>query len=180
VTSPSVSGPLLTTQRLELWQPQPSDLADLYQLTLHEETRQFLGGFAPSEADSFARLYRNAGSWALWGYGTFTVRFKGESRIAANCGMFRSYRGFGPEAGLDDVAEAGWIVHKDYWGQGMAREAMDAALAWFDAEHGAQRVACMIEEGHVASDKLARVLGFVPYGRHEAEGGATLVLYERV
>jgi hypothetical protein len=40
-------------------------------------------------------------------------------------------------------------------------------------------VACMIEQGHSASDRLARTLGFVPYGRHEAEDGAVLVLYER-
>jgi RimJ/RimL family protein N-acetyltransferase len=175
-----VSGPVLETERLELWQPQASDLADLYQLTLAEETRRFLGGFAPSEADSFARLYRNAGSWALWGYGTFMVRWKGEDRVIGNCGIFRSHRGFGTEQGLDDVPEAGWIVHKDCWGQGVAREAMRAALAWFDAAHGAQRVACMIEEGHAASDKLALALGFEPYGRHEAEDGAVLVLYERV
>lgn len=173
------AGPLLTTTRLELWQPRAEDLADMYQLTLAEETRRFLGGFEPSEAESFARLSRNAGSWALYGYGTFAVRFKGEARIAANCGVFRSYRGFGSELGLDDVPEAGWIVHKDCWGQGIAREAMAAALAWFDRAHGKQRVACMIEEGHAASDGLARSLGFVRYGQHEAEDGAMLVLYER-
>jgi RimJ/RimL family protein N-acetyltransferase len=173
------AGPVLVTARLELWQPRAEDLPDLYQLTLAEETRRFLGGFEPSESDSFARLSRNAGSWALYGYGTFAVRFKGEARMIANCGVFRSHRGFGSDKGLDNVPEAGWIVHKDHWGEGVAGEAMEAALAWFDAVHGCQRVACMIEEGHGASDKLARRLGFVPYGRHEAEDGAVLVLYER-
>lgn len=174
-----MSGPVLTTERLELWRPQASDLADLFELTRDDETRRFLGGFVPSEADSFARLYRNAGSWAFWGYGVFMVRLKGEARIVATCGVFRSHRGFGAEAGLDDVAEAGWIVHRDHWGKGLAREAMAAVLAWFDATHGKQRVACMIEEGHAVSDRLARQLGFAPYGRHQAEDGAGLVLYER-
>ena len=172
------AAPLLTTARLELWRPQAGDLAELYALTLAEETRRFLGGFEPSERDSFARLLRNAGSWALYGYGSFMVRLKGSQQIIANCGVFRSHRGFGADQGLDDVPEAGWIVHRDHWGQGIAREAMEASLAWFDAEHGPQRVACMIEEGHKASDHLARRLGFVPHGRHEAEDGATLVLYE--
>jgi RimJ/RimL family protein N-acetyltransferase len=165
--------------RLELWRPAASDLAGLYDLTLAGETRRFLGGFEPSESDSFARLMRNAGSWALHGYGSFMVRFKGEKRIAANCGVFHSYRGFGADSGLDDVPEAGWIVHRDLWGRGIAREAMEASLAWFESTRGKQRVACMIEQGHAASDKLARTLGFVPYGQHEAEDGATLVLYER-
>lgn len=171
--------PLLTTDRLELWQPQASDLADLYELTLADETRRFLGSIAPSEADSFARLLRNAGSWTLWGYGVFMVRAKGDARIVATCGVFRSHRGFGTELGLDNVPEAGWIVHRDAWGQGIAGEAMRAALAWFDAAHGQQRVACMIEEGHAASEKLALKLRFVPYARHETEGERPLVLYAR-
>ena len=172
--------PLLTTARLELWQPQIGDLADLFELTYAEETRRFLGSFLPSEMDSFNRLHRNAGSWALHGYGTFMVRLKGQGRIAANCGIFRSYRGFGPDLGLDDVPEAGWIVHQDYWGQGIAHEAMAAALAWFDDVHGQQRIACMIEQGHAASDALAGKLGFAEYARYQLEGDKPLVLNERL
>lgn len=174
-----MSGPVITTERFELWRPQIDDLADLFELTKADETRRFLGGFTPSEADSFARLLRNAGSWSLWGYGTFMVRRKGEARIVANCGVFRSHRGFGAEQGMDNVPEAGWIVHRDCWGQGVASEMMLAALAWFDQVHGQQRVAAMIEEGHAASDAIARKLGFVAYGIHQAEDGAALVLYER-
>lgn len=171
--------PLLTTTRLELWQPQIGDLADLFDLTLAEETRRFLGSFVPSEMDAFNRLLRNAGGWALYGYGIFNVRMRGQARIIATCGVFRSHRGFGADKGLDNVAEAGWIVHQDHWGQGVAREAMQAALAWFDTAHGRQRIACMIEEGHAASDALAGKLGFVRYGQHQPEDGAALVLYER-
>jgi RimJ/RimL family protein N-acetyltransferase len=170
--------PLLVTSRLELWQPARRDLPDLFALTLDDETRRYLGSFVPTEMDAFNRLHRNAGSWALHGYGTFMVRLIGQDRIIANCGVFRSHRGFGQ--GLDDVPEAGWIVHKDHWGQGIAREAMDAALGWFDAAHGRQRIGCMIEDGHSASDALAVKLGFARYGVHEVEGAAPLVLYERV
>ncbi|MFO1255167.1 MAG: GNAT family protein [Sphingomonadaceae bacterium] len=172
--------PTLTTDRLDLWQPALRDLPDLFALTLDDETRHFLGSFVPSEMDAFNRLHRNAGSWALHGYGTFMIRLRGQDRIIANCGVFRSHRGFGGKAGLDDVAEAGWIVHKDHWGEGIAREAMEAALAWFDDIHGGQRIACMIEDGHKASDALARRLGFVPYARHEPEAGAALILYQRM
>ena len=171
--------PLLATVRLELWQPQAGDLADLFDLTYAEETRRFLGSFVPSEMDSFNRLHRNAGSWALHGYGSFMVRRRGKDQIVGNCGVFRSHRGFGVELGLDDVPEAGWILHQDVWGQGVAREAMEAALAWFDETHGQQRIACMIEVGHTASDALAAKLGFKAYARHQIEGDKPLVLYER-
>ncbi len=175
-----MSAPVLTTARFELWRPQVGDLADLFELTRDDETRRFLGSFVPTEMDSFARLTRNAGSWALWGYGTFMVRRKGEGRIVANCGVFRSHRGFGAEQGLDNVAEAGWIVHRDAWGQGLASEVMTAAMSWFDQTHGRQRVACMIEEGHGASEAIAAKLGFVRYGRQQPEEGAALGLWERV
>ena len=171
--------PLLTTARLELWQPQLGDLADLFDLTHAEETRRFLGGGAPSEMDSFNRLHRNAGSWALHGYGSFMVRRSGGAKIIGNCGVFRSHRGFGADLRLDDVPEAGWILHKDAWGEGIAREAMEATLTWFDAVHGPQRIACMIEEGHAASDALAVKLGFVRYARHQPENDVALILYER-
>lgn len=171
--------PFLMTERFDLWQPQAGDFADLHALTLDDETRRFLGSFVPTEMDSFNRLLRNAGSWSLHGYGVFMVRERGGQRIVATCGVFRSHRGFGPGKGMDDVPEAGWIVHKDFWGQGVASEVMRAALDWFDKVHGSQRIACMIDEGHAASDAVARKLGFVEYAREQEESEVAIVLYER-
>jgi RimJ/RimL family protein N-acetyltransferase len=176
VTAPP-TGPVLITARFELFRPQASDLESLYRLTEAEETRRFLGNIEPSRMDSFQRLLRNAGSWALYGYGVFMVRSPGRHEIVGSCGVFRSFRGFGK--GLDDVPEAGWIVRRDLWSQGVASEVMTATLAWFDAEHGRQRVACMIEDGHCASAAIAAKLGFTEYERHAPEGGRELVLYER-
>jgi RimJ/RimL family protein N-acetyltransferase len=169
---------VLTTQRLELWQPQAGDLDGLNAINTDPRTLPFLGRWTPGLSDSAARLLRNAGSWSLYGYGVFMVRRRGEARIVGTCGVFHSWRGFGQ--GMDDTPEAGWIVHPDFWAQGIAGEAMRAALSWFDATHGNQRVACMIEEGHAVSDGLARKLGFVPCGRHLAPDDPALVLYERL
>jgi RimJ/RimL family protein N-acetyltransferase len=172
-----VSGLVLTTERFELWQPQTGDLADLHEILNDPRTLEYLGNWSPSAADTFARLTRNAGSWALYGYGTFYVRWKGAPQIIGNCGVFRSWRGFA--AGLDDVPEAGWIVHPDHWGQGVAGEVMAAVMPWFDGAHGRQRVACMIEAGHAVSERLAAKLGFTEYARHQQPEEKPLVLYER-
>ncbi|MFM5892842.1 MAG: GNAT family N-acetyltransferase [Novosphingobium sp.] len=169
---------VLTTERLELWRPQASDLDGLNAINTDPRTLTYLGNWSPDRVDTFARLTRNAGSWALWGYGTFMVRRRGMPQLIANIGVFRSYRGFAH--GLDDVPEAGWIVHPDHWGQGIAGEAMNAVMPWFDEVHGRQRVACMIEAGHVASEKVAAQLGFAEYARHQQTGERPLVLYERV
>ena len=171
-------GPVLTTERLELRRPRASDRPDLLAMMTPDAVRQFLGPAEASETDVFARLLRNAGSWSLYGYGTFMVREKGgDGTIVGNCGVFRSFRGFGQ--GMDDVPEAGWILAESVWGKGYAIEAMQASLAWFDRQHGPQRIACMIEEGHAASAKIAAKLGFTEYDRHEPKGERALVLYER-
>ena len=144
-----------------------------------EAVRRFLGNRPTTMAEESARLLRNAGSWALYGYGTFVMRPAGGDTILGICGVFHSWRGFG--AGLDDVPEAGWILGEASWGKGFAKEAMRAGLAWFDATHGPQRIACMIEEGHHASMRLAHALGFEAYAVHQVEHDERpLVLLERL
>lgn len=174
---------MLTTRRFELYRPAPGDLPGLCRLIADEETRRFLGPADPAPQAQFERLLRNAGSWALYGYGSFMVRVRGETEIIASAGIFRSYRGYGEALGLDDMPEAGWIVRADHCGQGIASEVMDAVLAWFDEAHGPRRIACMIEEGNSASQRLAARLGFAHYADHEVADGpvpAVLGLYERL
>jgi RimJ/RimL family protein N-acetyltransferase len=168
--------PLLQTARLELWRPRRGDAAGLAALIDDEDTRRFLGPAEATMTAQFQKLLKNAGCWALYGYGSFHVRLRGENEIIASCGVFHSWRGFGQ--GMDDVPEAGWIVRRDHWGQGVANEAMDAALDWFDGEHGLCRIAAMIEEGNAASQRLAIRLGFKAYGHHIYEG-SQLTLLER-
>ena len=167
--------PLLITERFELWQPAIRDHQSLFALTADAVTRRFLGDRPSTMQDSFERVQRNAGCWALHGYGTLMVRRKGESDIVGTCGVFRSWR---DKPGLDDVPEAGWIVHRDLWGQGFAGEVMRAIIAWFDLVHGAQRIGCMIESGNTASERLAAALGFTEYHR-EVEDERTMVLHQR-
>lgn len=173
------TAPLIVTDRLELWRPCAADREGLFRVVEPEPVRRFLGGRPATPMDEAARMFRNAGSWALFGYGTFVLRARGGAEIVGVAGVFHSWRGFGK--GLDDVPEAGWILREDQWGKGLAGEAMRAALGWFDAEHGPRRVACMIEDGHDASLSLAEKLGFVRYDRHRPEGAEReLVLLERV
>jgi RimJ/RimL family protein N-acetyltransferase len=173
------AAPFLTTERLELWQPQAGDLEGMVALFGSEETRRFLGPAKPTHDEQFNRLLRDAGGWQLFGYAMLVVRLAGTLDIIGKCGVFHSWRGFGK--GMDDVPEAGWSIHIDHCGKGYASEAMRAVLAWFDAAHGPRRIACMIEEPNVASHRLAKQLGFITCGSHVLEDdGVNLVLYERV
>ena len=170
--------PALLTERLALWHPHPRDHAGLVDLLAPEAVRRYLGNRPSNAVEEFQRLLRNAGSWALYGYGIFTCRRRDDDVVIGIAGVFHSWRGFGQ--GLDDVPEAGWIFAQSCWGQGLAHEAMAAALAWFDATHGPRRVACMIEADHGASLALATRLGFAEYARQGDPARETqLVLLER-
>ena len=165
--------PVLTTARLELWRPQATDRDGLFALVAPDAVRRHLGNRPATLADSFARLLRNAGSWALYGYGGFVVRERGSCKIAGICGVFHSWRGF---AGFDDVPEVGWIFAEPLWGRGYASEAGTAALAWFDRAQGPQRVVCMIEPANRASLAVAARLDFVAYGQDTFEGDPVVLL----
>lgn len=165
--------PVLITDRLELYRPQAGDLAGLSALIAPDAVRRHLGNRPPSLADSFARLARNAGSWALYGYGTFVVRERGKPDIIGNCGLFHSWRGFDA---FNDVVEAGWIIAEQAWGRGYATEAMAAALGWFDRQHGACRTVALIAPDNRASHAVAARLGFVAFGEDVLEDHSVILL----
>ncbi|NMN05610.1 MULTISPECIES: GNAT family N-acetyltransferase [unclassified Novosphingobium] len=170
--------PALLTERLALWHPHPRDHAGLVDLLAPEAVRRHLGNRPTGAVEEFQRLLRNAGSWALYGYGIFTCRRRDDDAVVGIAGVFHSWRGFGE--GLDDVPEAGWIFAESCWGQGLAREAMAAALDWFDQAHGPRRVACMIDGDNAPSLALAARLGFVAYAEQPDPGrDVPLLLLER-
>jgi len=173
-----IDAPLLTTERFALWRPRAAtDLDGLVRLLADEETLRHLGPARADPQNQWERLMRNAGSWALYGYGVFYARPHGSEEIVASAGVFHSWRGL--DARMDDQPEAGWIVRRDWCGQGVAGEVMRAVLAWFKEEHGARRIVAMIERGNLGSERVAAGLGFVTYAEIE-DRGTVIDLYERL
>jgi RimJ/RimL family protein N-acetyltransferase len=170
------TAPLLVTERLELWVPGKADVWPMHAIVTHPATARFLGP-ADAPADHFLRFSRNAGSWLLYGYGSFMVRERGRADVIGHCGVFHTFRGLGED--FDDNPEAGWILDSDHTGRGLAREAMEAALAWFEREHGRQRIVAMIAPGNVASIGLAGRLGFTFLREATLPGGEAVRLFER-
>lgn len=150
-------GPVFTSERLEYWRPQVADLAALYAIVTEPETEQFIGQ-RENISDQFERHMRNAGSWACYGYGSFSLRRRGEDAIVGTAGVFHSWRGLG--ADVDDMPEIGWILGRDHVGDGLGRECGAASLAWFDAEFGRQAVSCFVAADNAPSLAIAARLGF--------------------
>lgn len=171
-----MTGPFLVTERLELWQPAKADLHPLFEIITEPETRRYLGP-EPSMPDHFMRFTRNAGSWTLYGYGTFMVRERGGGgTLLGNCGIFHSWRGLGED--FDDRPEAGWILRESAVGKGYAGEVMRAVLDWYDREFGTELV-CMIDPDNAPSLTLAAKLGFVPMRDGQMPDGSVVQLLRR-
>ena len=127
--------------------------------------------------DAWSRLLRFVGHWSHFGYGLFIVEDRRSGEIVGEAGLANFMRGIG--RGFDDAPEAAWRVLASRRGEGIATEAMSAALAWFDATIGATRTVCLI---HVANDRSIRVasrLGYSPFGQCDFKGHPAS-LFERL
>lgn len=168
--------PVIVTERLELVRPERGDLWPMRAIVQDPATARFLSR-ADSPADHFERFSRNAGSWLLYGYGSFMLVERVTGELIGNAGVFHSFRGLGED--FDDLPEAGWILRADRVGQGLAFEAMAAVLAWFEREHGLQRIVCMTAPGNAPSIRLAAKLGFEPMREAVLPDGDAVRLFAR-
>ena len=65
------------------------------------------------------------------------------------------------------MPEIGFILHPDYWGQGLAREAVAAAVASAFARFPVDELIADVDPRNAASLALLKRLGFVETGRAE-------------
>jgi len=167
---------VIDTPRLHLRPWRADELELSHALTDDEESRRFLGGFSRRE-DSYRRLIMTVGGWATHGFGSFALEDRTTGAIVGTGGLFRMIRTL-DDGDLPEATEAGWIIARARWGEGLAGEAMRAAHAWWDARHGPGRTICMIVPGNVASEKIAARLGYRAFrdGMHK---GDAVRLYER-
>jgi RimJ/RimL family protein N-acetyltransferase len=124
----------------------------------------------------WARLLRFVGHWTHFGYGLFIVEDSrtGELIGEVGCAHFRR----GVAADFDVVPEAAWRVSASRRRQGIALEAMQGALEWFEQTLHVTRTVCMIHPSNVPSLQVAARLGYLEFKR-ALHKDRTVVLLER-
>jgi len=153
----------LATDRLVMTPHARGDFADLAALWADQRVVRFIGGQPSSEEESWARLLRYAGCWALMGFGFWAVRDRASGIFLGDVGFLEERR-----AGLDGFGgdpEIGWCLTPAAQGQGFAAEAVRAALVWGAAHFGTQhrRTVAMIHPDNAASVTVAARCGFRHY-----------------
>ncbi len=152
----------LITPRLTMTPPGLGDYADICAMWADPAVVTFLGGHPYNAEDSWQRLLRYAGSWALLGYGFWCVRETATGDHAGNIGFLDGKR-TGVE-GFDGDPEIGWSLGSAHQGKGYAGEAIAAALAWGRPRF--RRTVAMIHPDNTPSLRVAERAGF----RHFADG----------
>ena len=143
-------GPTLTTARLILRPPQHEDFDGFAAMAQEEETMRFIGGLAPRDA-AWRSMASLAGSWAILGYGMFSVIRRDTNEWIGRLGPWRP----GGKEGNWPGDEVGWGVKASAMGQGFAHEGAIAAMDWSFDNLGWDHVIHCIDKRNIPSIKLA-------------------------
>lgn len=151
----------ITTIRLDMRPHGLADFDEMAAMWANPEVVRFIGGVVQSEEDSWGRLMRHAGLWALLGFGSWAVRRRDNGQFIGSVG-FLDTRRTGVE-GFDGDPEIGWALVSSAQGQGFATEAVLGALGWGAGRF--RRVVAMIDPANTGSAAVAARCGF----RHFAD-----------
>lgn len=166
---------IFQTERLTLTPMSLADIDDLLTLWRDGDFTRFTSGRILTEEEVWTRLLRDIGHWSVMGFGNWTIRLTETGQHVGSVGLFDYRRALEPPF---DAPEVGWGLRSGFQGQGLAYEALTAALAWSDQNIAKVRTVCMISPQNQPSIRLAQRCGFRPYGQGQYSG-SIVDLYER-
>ncbi|PVD45134.1 GNAT family N-acetyltransferase [Serratia liquefaciens] len=168
------TAPLLLTERLRLDAHTLDDFDSLAAMWADPEVVRYIGGTPRDREDSWGRLMRYVGHWALLGYGYWAVRDKVSGAYLGGIGFSDFQRNIHPAL---DAPEMGWTLVTSAQGKGYATEALRAALAWGKDHLPGDKAVCIISPENQPSLALAKKVGFSKSHRSEYHQSPILVMH---
>jgi RimJ/RimL family protein N-acetyltransferase len=169
----SVAVPLLDTERLLLRGHRIDDFPHSASMWADPSVIQHILGRPQTREESWFRLLRYIGHWALLGFGYWVLVEKETGNFIGEAGFSDYKRDIEPS--LENVPEIGWVLSTRAQGKGLATEAVRAITAWGDA-HFQTRTACIIAPGNTASFRVAEKCGYQEVLRTTYHGNPTVML----
>ncbi len=149
-----MTAPTIETPRLILRPPKHEDFDAWAGMHAEDDTMRFIGGTCPRDA-AWRVMATMAGSWALQGYGMFSVIERQTGQWIGRLGPWRP----GGEDGGWPGDEVGWGLIRAAQGRGLAHEGAAAAIAWAFDNLGWDHVVHCIAKQNAPSIALAERLG---------------------
>ncbi len=154
----SQTAPVLETERLRLRPFRHEDLAVHAEILSDPIVMRYLGATPHSREESWRRMLCAPGLWALLGYGYWAVERRDDGRWVGQVGFADFKRDMTPS--IEGLPEMGWIFAAHAHGQGLASEAVAAALAWADETLHAPAITAIISPENAPSIRVAEKAGF--------------------
>lgn len=150
--------PTLETERLILRRVTKKDAGDLLVYLSDVDVMKYYGleafksiNDAWNEISWYNSIYEK-GTGIRWG-----ITLKGQEKIIGSCGFFnrvaQHYR-----------AELGFELSKEYWGKGIASEAIKTVICYGFEQMNLQRIEALIEPQNIPSQKVVERQGFIREG----------------
>jgi RimJ/RimL family protein N-acetyltransferase len=170
--------PKLYTARLALRPHRREDYPASAAMWADPAVVRFVGGRPSSPEESWSRLTRYGGHWLMMGFGYWAIEARDTGAFVGDVGFGDFQRALTPS--FAGAPEIGWALATAAWGQGLASEAIGAAVAWGDAHLASPRTVCVIDPDHAVSLHLAHKFGYREFARAPYKEAPSLVLLERV
>jgi RimJ/RimL family protein N-acetyltransferase len=154
----SRNAPVLETARLTLRPFRESDLEPMAASLADPEVVRHLSGTPYNREDSWRRMLAAPGLWVVLGYGYWAVERRDDARWVGQVGFADFKRDMTPS--IEGLPEMGWIFAAHAHGQGLASEAVAAALAWADETLHAPEITAIISPENAPSIRVAEKAGF--------------------
>ena len=158
----------LATARLRLRQFRESDWEPYAVMCADPDVMRFLGtGVTLNRDEAWRSIANILGHWQLRGYGMWALESKETGELVGRAGFLDppGWPGF----------EVGWVLGRDHWGKGYAREAAQAALTHAFDHLRKKRVISLIRAGNERSIRVAEAIGERLAGEVELLGSKALV-----
>jgi RimJ/RimL family protein N-acetyltransferase len=155
--------PVVETQRLVLRAFRNEDLDAFAAMSADAEVMRFIGnGDTVDRNGSWRSMAVFNGHWSLRGFGMWAIERKSDGMFIGRTGLHRPP--YWPDL------EAGWLLSRDSWGQGFAREGAAAVLAFARSALPQQRLVSYIRPGNQRSVDVAVALGATHEGAADLLG----------
>lgn len=153
---------MIETARLILRGWREADIAPFHAMGQDEEVMRHIGPLMPL-AEARAAYHRMEAMLAEHGYCFWAIERKEDGAFLGFCGLKPGATG----TPIEREIEIGWRLARDHWGQGYAREAAEASLAWGWANLPAPAIAAITTPDNRASWGLMLLLGMTRYPGEE-------------
>jgi RimJ/RimL family protein N-acetyltransferase len=170
---PAVQVPVLETERLKLRGHRLDDFPACAAMWADPIVTRYVGGKPFAEEESWSRLLRYVGHWALLGFGYWVIEERATGNFVGEVGFADYKRDIEPS--LKDAPEIGWVVASQFHGKGYATEAARAAIAWGVGNIAPSRTACLIHPENLSSIRVAEKCGYREFQLTTYKGQPTLV-----